>query len=161
MMESRIKRTMRRIFDKQFPGCVYSLRNFYIENWPEDVDLLKEHWTNKELAEINGKMPSFIFRYRDEQMTLDRQFDLHKFTCLTEAELDTSMSYKDVTNFIHERFRTESGPLEAIRVDWRLLDRSRIPDKYSQVPLNSFSIQCKLIQFNREIIENIHFHRAK
>ena len=77
--------------------------------------------------------------------------------CLTEAKLDKSLRYDAVMKMVHKRFRIESGHPEASRADWRLLDKSRLPEKYRQVPLNSHSIKSSLILFNREIIDNIHF----
>ena len=155
--ESRIRKRLRGIFQLQFPRTKYSLRHLYIENWPEDVNLYKEHWSKEELDKINERMHLYKFHARDTPMTLNRQLNLHKMKCLTEADLDTSIRYDAVMQMVKKRFKIESGLPEAVRVDWRLLDRSRLPEKYHQVPLSSFSIKSSLILFNREIIENIHF----
>ena len=155
--ESRIRKRLREIFQLQFPKTKYSLRHLYIENGPEDVNLYKEHWSKEELDKINERMHLFKFHARNEPMTLNRQLNLDKMKYLTEAKSDTSIRYDAVMQMVKKRFKIESGLPEAVRVDWRLLDRSRLPEKYHQVPLSSFSIKSSLILFNREIIENIHF----
>ena len=56
--------------------------------------------------------------------------------CLTEAELDVSLTYSMVNEFLHRRYKVESEEPNATRLNWKLLDRRSIPDKYNEVPLN-------------------------
>lgn len=157
--EKLIRRKLREIFQKQFPILTYNLCFNYIENWPEDVDLYKAHWNKEELEKINERLPLFKFHPRKQPLPMSERFDLYKLKCLTEAELDTSLTKLKVRKLISERFQFETG-LSGSKIDWNLLDRTSIPTKYNQIRFNSKTIDDRLIRFNREIIDNIHFYPA-
>ena len=158
--EKLINSKLHEIFKVQHPTIGYNLRNYFVENWPEDVDLMKDHWSKEELDKINEKLPILNFQLRDQYLTICMQFGFDKMKCLTEAELDFSLTNDIVDKLLYLRFKVETEQPNATRLNWKLLDRSSIPDKYNEVPLNFLTIQSPLIYRNREIIDNIHFHAA-
>ena len=158
--EGLIHKKLHDIFKLQHPEVGYSLRNYYVENWPEGVDLFKDHWTKEEIDKINERLPILKFQLRDQYFTLSKQLGLDEKQCLTEAELDLSLTNAMVNKLLHERFKVESDLPNARKLDWQLLDKRCIPEKYHEVPLNSLTIQSPLIYQNREIIDNIHFYPA-
>ena len=158
-IQNLLNRKLREIFKTQFPTERYSLRTFYIENLPEGTDLLRKRWSKSDMETINANLPLLKFRKRSQHLTWNQEFGLDQMKCLTEAELDMNLTFENgVKPFIMERFKAESGLIDSDWVDWRLLDRSAIPEKYNEVPLNSGTFKCSLVFHNREIIENIHFH---
>ena len=158
-IQNLLDRKLREIFTSQFPTKRYSLRAFYIENLPEGVDLLRKRWSKSDMEKINANLPLLKFRKRSQHLTWNQEFGLDQMKCLTEAELDMNLTFENgVKPLIIERFKAESGLIDSDWIDWRLLDRSAIPEKYNEVPLNSGTFKCSLVFHNREIIENIHFH---
>ena len=77
--------------------------------------------------------------------------------CLTSAALRNDYFKDDMMEMISERFKLETGQPSEAKIDWRLLDRSQI-QKYNNVPLNSATVNNKLVYKNPEIIDNIHFY---
>ena len=71
--------------------------------------------------------------------------------------LNENCTKKEMKAMISARFKEETGRNSMI--DWRLLDRSQIPEKYNNVPLNSATLANKLIFRNPEIIDSIHFKK--
>ena len=121
---------------------------------------IKRHWTQEEADKINERLPILKFQLRDQYFTFSKQLGLDEKQCLTEAELDLSLTNAMVKKLLHERFKVESGQSNARKLDWQLLDKRCIPEKYHEVPLNFLTIQSPLIYQNREIIDNIHFYPA-
>ena len=158
--EKLINSKLRDLFKSQHPEVGYNLRNYYAENWPEDVDLMKDHWSTEELDKINERLPILQFRLRDKCFTICKQFGFDKMKCLTEAELNSLLTYSMVNKFLHQRYKVESENPYATRLNWKLLDRRSVPDKYNEVPLNFLTIQSPFVYQNREIIDNIHFYSA-
>jgi hypothetical protein len=56
-----------------------------------------------------------------------------------------------------ERFREETGQLEAKVINWRLLDRSRIPSEYDGIKIDSILMMKTEYFENPDIVDNIHF----
>jgi hypothetical protein len=54
-----------------------------------------------------------------------------------------------------ERFREETGQLEAKYINWKLLDKSRLPSQYHGIKIDSHSILRS--KFFKDIVDNIHF----
>ena len=133
-IQNLLNRKLREIFKLQFPTERYSLRAFYIENIPKGTDLLRKHWSKGDMEKINANLPSLKFRKRSQHLTLNQEFVLDPMKCLTEAELDMNLTFENgVKPLIMERFRAESGLIDSDWLDWRILDRSAIPEKYNEV----------------------------
>lgn len=125
----------------QFPRENFLLRKFYVENWPESVELSKQHWTKSDINKINERIPILKYRLREKAFSLEMRLGLDKMKCLVEAELDPDLTYDSAFNIIHERFRAECACLGLFKVDWKLLDKQSIPDKYDEVELNSLTLR--------------------
>lgn len=134
--EKRLKRKLREVFQMQFPRENFLLRKFYVENWPEGVELSKQHWTKSDIDKINERIPILKYRLREKALPLEMRLGLDKMKCLVEAELDPDLTYDSAFNIIHERFRAECACLGLFKVDWKLLDKQSIPNKYDEVELN-------------------------
>ena len=156
--EKLIIQKLHEVFKEQFPKARYNLRRFYIENWPEEVDLLKTHWTKGDIDKINSRLPLFKFRVRKQVLDIIKQLGLDDLECLKNASLNKSLTYELAVLYILERFKEESEQPTATRIDWRLLDRRCIPDIYREVPVNSFTIRSPYVYHNSDIIYNIHFY---
>ena len=156
--EKLIIRKLHEVFKEQFPKAHYNLRRFYIENWPEGVDLLKPHWTKGEIDKINNRLPLLKFRVRKQALDITKQLGLDELECLKNASLNKSLTYELAVLYILERFKEESEQPTATRIDWRLLDRRCMPDTYREVPVNSFTIRSPYVYHNSDIIYNIHFY---
>ena len=156
--EKLIIQKLHEVFKEQFPKARYNLRRFYIENWPEEVDLLKPHWTKGDIDKINDRLSLFKFRVRKHVLDITKQLGLDKLECLKNASLNKSLTYELAVLYILERFKKESEQPTATRIDWRLLDRRCIPDIYREVPVNSFTIRSPYVYHNSDIIYNIHFY---
>lgn len=157
----RMRAKFKEILEFLFPNCQYSLGFYYIYNWPEDVNLYKDPWTINELDEINRRIPLMKFFFKRRTYSLDKELGFNTMKCLIHAELDSLMTYESAMKIVFDKFKVQSGLLIYNSIDWSLLDRRDIPEKYKEVPLNSETLQSALIFCNREIIDNIHFYSRR
>lgn len=72
---------------------------------------------------------------------------------------DENISKEQVLNDLLKRYRVESGNQLACRIEWRMLDHVRIPEKYKDLIFNRRAIFSDLNYRNPELVENIHFRR--
>jgi hypothetical protein len=56
-----------------------------------------------------------------------------------------------------DRFQKETGHIEAKNINWKLLDRSRIPSEYDGIKIDSILMMKTEYFENPEIVDNIHF----
>ena len=151
---------LKEIFKHQHPNRKFNLRVFKIENWPPGVNQnFAYKWKKDDLNRINESIPLFYFIPRETVESVYQIIGLDKMDCLTTAVVDANLSYRSVYKSILERFKAETGRFNVKRVNWKYLDRSRIPEKYDQVPMNSKTIASQLVFKNPEIVNNIHFFR--
>lgn len=144
-------------FKSQHPQASYSLRNYNVENWPEGVDMFKTTWNKQEIEAIRSKMDDFVFTKREVPFDFKTEFGVSDLSDLEDV-LDHSMSKLSTNEFLLNRFREETGNLEAKRIDWSLLDRRDIPSRYEDCVLNGKSMShCSIFYKNPEIVYNIHF----
>ena len=136
---------LKEIFYNQFPDDVFCRNKYRIENWPSNVNLLKPRWTKRELEEINEGIPFYIF-------VLSKAYNpMHRME--NTGFIKNNMSKKETLKFLLDRYKTETGRSNAKRIEWKMLDRSKIPKKSGNI------LSLKLIYENREIIDNIHFFK--
>ena len=166
LYKSAIRAKLREIFASQYPRFDYSLRAYEIENWPPGIHSYDtEKWSKSDLIQINEMIPYIRFVPRKTFIEADYnikklRYSLRDMECLTSATLNYDYLKPKMMKMIFERFRLETGRPFATRIDWDLLDRSQIPEKYNYVPLKSETVSNQLIYKNPEIINNIHFYRT-
>ena len=164
-LKSAIIQKLKEVFDSQHPYDKFNLRAYDIENWPNGVESHgTQNWRKNDLVKINARIPFYRFvpRVKPAKAIYPGKLLLHnleEIECLKSAELNFKCTLKEILGLISERFKFETGRPNASRIDWRLLDKSRIPLKYKDVPLNSVSIRKQLIFSNPEIVDNMHFIR--
>lgn len=105
-------------------------------------------------------MDTFVFVKRAKKLPTESKAEIVNLNGLDNI-LDESMSKHRTHGILFERYRQESGDLDAQKINWRLLDRRNVPSKYDKVDINSRMIQFKTIYKNPEIVDNIHFIKAK
>lgn len=157
---SRMRNRLRDIIKFQFPDAAVhriSLNDYRIENWPESVGFNKKYWSKSDIKNINENIPLLKFHSKEMPLHVSQEFCLDQIKCLVEAKNDTSLTYMAFKKIVAERFKSECGFINDVCLNWKLLNRRSIPEKYKDVPLNSKTIQSPLIYRNREILDNIHF----
>ena len=159
-----VRLKLREIFENQFPDRILILRAYETENWPSGVDTNDpKKWKKHDLLRINERIPYYQFVQRetvleDPNSSKEKRKFLNEIECLTNATLKEDYYKKFVGLMILNRFKVESGQPSAKYINWRLLDRSQVPAKYKNVPLNAGTFSSKLIYKNPEIMDNIHFY---
>ena len=163
-IKSAVRQKLREVFHDQFPDRNFCLRAYDIKNWPQGIDLHgSKPWNRNEFLQINERIPYMLFVPRKTVIKAEYSIKalrhgLREMECLTSATLRKDYFKDDMMEMISERFRRETGQPSEAKIDWRLLDRSQIPEKYNSVPLNSATVNNKLVYKNPEIIDNIHFY---
>ena len=157
---SIMRKRLKDIIKFQFPDVAanrISLNDYHVENWPESVGFYKTYWSKADIKKINESIPLLKFHPKVMSLHLTEELCLEKIKCLVEAENDASLTYESFKKIVTERFKAECGHINGKYINWMLLNRRSIPEKYNEVPLNSRTIQSPLIYRNREILDNIHF----
>ena len=164
---------LKEIFASQHPSDKYNLRAYEIENWPQCVDVNDSHyWKRNDMILINEGIPFYRFVPREIVPNTTSSTEtasnntcsteqLHKglksMKCMKGTVLNEEYKLKLVRDLLFDRFKEESGRPYSKKIDWLLLNRSQIPKKYENVPLNSKSLRYESIYKNPEIVDNIHF----
>jgi len=149
--------SLKEVFLKQHPSepCL-NLNDYEIKNWPERVPIMKELWTTPACDRILNSMNCFVFVLMKKKMTRG-QDGLIILDSIQNIQLDDTLSRNASHDMLLERFISETNQNKAKCIDWSLLDRSAIHEKYDQVPLNCFTTLWIKVYKNHEIIDNIHF----
>ena len=152
---TEIRERLFKLFQAQVPRADYDLRNFEIEGWPESVDRLRRRWNLPEIDLIDRNFINFKF-IPIPRITYEKQhgFDISG----VNFAYDENLSSKDVIEKLRNRYRIESRHTDADRIEWKQLDRSKIPKKYDSVPINGPAMKIAQIRRCPEIVDNIHFH---
>ena len=156
---------LKEVYANQFPGFTYSIRGYDIENWPPGIDLYgMRDWNKSQILRINEGIPFYRFIRRRTMAVAEYsaktfRHNLKEMECLKNAHLKGTNIFKPTMRMMFERFKAETEQPDAVRIDWRLLDRTKVPTKYDEVPLNSATFSNKLVYKNPEIVNNIHFHK--
>ena len=152
-----LRKDLENKFKTQHPKPSYSLRYYDVVNWPEGVNMFKSTWNMQEMEAIRSKMDDFVFVKRKVPYDLKTEYGINELGGLKDV-LDHSMSKSSTNDFLLNRFREETGNLEARRIDWSLLDRRAIPPRYDDCVFNGISMtHCSTFYKNPEIVYNIHF----
>lgn len=120
-----------------YPNSI-CLRKFEIQNWPEGVEQSFMYWTKKEIQMIRERLDNLVFIYRGDNSSNLRE----------NPAID-----------LLKRFRQESGYPLATRINWDMLNRDKLPEKYRNMNINSKTVLLNVNRRNPEIMENIHFNR--
>lgn len=152
-----LRRDLKEKFITQHPFEKYSLRHYYVENWPEGVDIFKSKWNKKEMAAIREKMENFVFVNRQNPISSKIELFTNNLGNVYDV-LDHSMTYQSTYDFLLKRYYDESGDRDSCRIKWYLLDRRDIPRKYDEIDINGCAMIMPLYYRNPEIVYNIHFH---
>ena len=186
--QKEILTKLKQVCESQNPQVDFRLNSFNVMNWPKDVYIHKRYWSKLDSKKIENALHLLKFVPKEDgnklsieaqsnmaqkpcltraqsdmaqkQCLTKTQSDLELMPCLIDAVLDETLTLSKAYILLIKQFKGESGIPEALYINWSLLDRSAVPEKYSQVPLNSLTILCPLIHQNREIIENIHFKHS-
>ena len=148
---------LQEIFNLQFPNKRLSLRKYDVINWPEGVYMFKDHWDDQELGKINEKLPFLQFVRRPVTISIEKEFGIDNIPIPKEDYFDPELLQVNVLKLLFSRFKEETGLHSALRINWDLVDLSRMPKQYENVPINSRTITLVKIRSNREMIDNIHF----
>lgn len=163
-LHTAVMEKLKEIFRNQFPNSNFDLRLYEIENWPSSVDLNNSYgWRRRDLVIINEGIPFYRFFLRGTfaNYSSKRNRLTSKDTeCLEGVQLKKEYFKRKILRLLFERFKTESGHSNASKINWKLLDRSQVPEKYNNIMLNSMTVSNQLIFKNPEIIDNIHFHKC-
>ena len=156
----KLRNELKSLFNSQHPEKVFSFRKYDVINWPEGIRMLEDNWRLNEIEKIRENMHKFIFVKRISVMTRATEHGIDRLGDLNGI-LDKNMSRKSTHKLILERFRQETGVPSANIIDWKLLDRRDFPVKYDGILINSYTICLRRIFKNPEILNNIHFFKAK
>ena len=94
---------------------------------------------------------------RPVTISIEREFGIDNIPIPKEDYFDSELLQANVFKLLFNRFKEETGLHSALRINWDLVDLSRMPKQYENVPINSRTITLVKIRSNREIIDNIHF----
>ena len=126
-----------------------------LKNWPEGVSKLKDRWDRSSCERIKANMSLLQFIPIND---IDkRPLSVKILGLIPDITLDPSITKKKAHEILLQKFRTETGRKTARFISWSLLDRSAIPEKYSEIVFDSNAMKFAQIYQNLEIIENIHF----
>jgi len=135
-----------------------NLSNYEILNWPNKVSKMMKRWSSFDCESIRVSLNKLAFIPKKLEKTI-RSNGLRCLELIPELVLNEKLNRPEILDMLLKRFRRESGRIEATFIQWSLLDRSAVPEKYNQVPLNCNTLGWKKIFQNPEIIDNIHFRR--
>ena len=156
-IRKKLNYDLRLIFLLQHPGKRFNLKAYDIENWPEDVSVLKSNWSMSEIAQINHKLSKLVF-HKKNTPTFAERIGLDALGSL-DGVLIKSWRKDHVYARLLERFRVETGNPAARAIDWSKLDRRDIPIRYGPYKIHSTSMKNEKFFKNREIVDNIHFFK--
>ena len=165
VLRSAVRAKLHEIFESQYPSGKLKLRAYDIENWPSEIDKINpKNWLKADLVRMNERIPFYKFVLREkipEAQYSDKELrkTLKGMNCLKSATLRDDYNLSTTRSLIFDRFKEESGKVDAKKIDWRYLDRRQVPEKYDNVPLNGASTSQMLVYKNPEIIDNIHFYK--
>lgn len=158
--EKRLRKDLVQQFNSQHYGKKFSLRNYDIPNWPKDVDMYKISWTGLEISKIRETLDELVFIQRDVKFSLEKQLNIDKLGDL-KGILIQHWSEKYTSNRLLSRFKEETNTPNANRIDYSNLDRSAVPRKYDEFPINGRTMKLEKFYKNPEIVDNIHFSIIK
>lgn len=153
--EIKLRDDLFKLFQIQVPNTEFDLRSFNIKGWPEGVDRLKCAWSLSEIIKIRLNFRNFEF-IPISRVTYAEQHGVDKLDI--EFDYDPSLSKDQVFETLKQRYQAESRHMDAIRIDWNQLDRSKVPKKYDSVPINGRVMSLSKYYKCPEIVDNIHFH---
>lgn len=162
-LKVQVIRKLKEVFWSQFPSREFKLRAYDVVNWPPGIDSHESYnWRRDDLIRINERIPFYRFEKREavpsEYYRKTLLHSLNEMECLKNVILNENCTKKEMMTIISARFKEETG--QNSRIDWHLVDRSQIPEKYNNVPLNGATFANKFIFRNPEIIDKIHFKKC-
>lgn len=126
------------VFNLQFPdGGEFNFERFNAMNWPSSVTRSKSKWNRKEIKTLKKCVNGLIFE-----------------------RIDKSIKYDTVKGILLNRFRAQTDHPFASCIEWKFLDRSKVPKKFDSFVIDSATIRWPKIYKKPEIIDNINFYRT-
>jgi hypothetical protein len=128
--------------------------NIHFKPCTKGHSLLKKRKTNAVIDDDNPEVD-------DSEYVLEEEEEKYEFNNSPEVIDNLSAGHrllkrrKYFRKNMLERFREETGQLEAKVINWKLLDRSRISSEYDGIKIDSHSILRS--KFFKNIVDNIHF----
>ena len=156
-----IKSELKRLFLNQQPGHSWNLKWFDVLNWPESINIFEKFWSNDQLDIIQENLDKFKFVKRESKKSALDQYGLATEAHSNPNIMKSEWTHSFVLERILQRYREESGDLDALNVRWKHLDRSSIPSMYRDVIINTVSMSTPILFKNADIVDNIHFFRGQ
>lgn len=147
--DRNIVRDIQKEFDEKFPfPDKFDFHTYDIINWPEKVPKFKRRWTIPEIKLIRSCMQDFRF--------IKRQKGIQEIPDIV-FEHDPSMTGMRTHEFLIKRYREETGLKHAKVINWKRLDRDRLPRKFDSLTINAKTMGLSKLHKNPELVNNIHF----
>ena len=77
---------------------------------------------------------------------------------VSQAEIENNEEYKQEYEKLLMKFRLESGDGGATKVQWRLIDKTKLPDEYKNIPFSDKLFYQLGLYKDEKFIENLRFH---
>lgn len=150
--------TIRKVFLAQNPNeFQFDLKHCKISKWPRNVPKNKDLWDifacNKIVSVANNLVFTPFTRNIKGKVRPKEYFILNSIPIV---KFNTLKNQNEARDILFERYKLETG-LTKKGINWSLIDRSQIHEKYDKVPFNHISIRWKKFYGNPEIMDNIHF----
>lgn len=110
--------------------------------------LISRIFRNPEIVE------NIHFRPYTEEQLIKKKLMKHN------DEIGNNEEYERALTQVLDKFRAETDIQEADRVSWRLLDRSRLPERYINRPITSESFYSSKLYLDPVFLDNVHFGKS-
>lgn len=122
----------------------FTIRNKKLYSNPEIFDNVHfKPYTKEELVKKNENLMSY------KRQTLQKQ--------VSKAELENDEEFQEVYEELLLRFCLETGDSGANSINWRLIDKNRLLEKYKETLITDKLIYQMGLYKDAEFIENVHF----
>jgi hypothetical protein len=134
--------------------------NIHFKPFAKDRPTLKKRKINACIDDDNPEIDA-------SENVLEEEKEKYEFNNSPEVIDNLSAGHHLVNRRKHfrknilERFRNETGQLEAKVINWKLLDRSRIPSEYDGIEIDCVSMYRTEYFENPNIVDNIHFNKYR
>lgn len=155
------------MFVQQTDDHLKNYSKYEILNYPADVDASKRvsSLTLKEVKMVRNSFDILQFSKIpiEEDSTNERKvkYKTDFLKAFADEKLErTKISKSEARKTIHERYCEESEHGKALRINWKLVDLSQIPDRYSmtlEIIKSGDIFDHKTIFKTPKILDNIHF----
>lgn len=156
-LTEEVNQKIQEAFNRTYlPYGKFSFLQYDITNWPLNISKFKSQWSIPECLQIMSVLNDFKFVHRESLLTTEHEIGISNHPEI-EYPYDGSMSKKATNSLLLQRYREETGFDSATSIDWRRLNRIKIPSKYDPIKINSKAMALTKFHKNPEIIDNIHF----